>query len=89
MEDRKFTIYQRKHTYLGGKVEDGCLSLESDVYGPEYDSEKMYSFSKEETEKLFSVITLEDFIKLCRKKNVSGMEDFLEQNDIHYQSMAF
>lgn len=50
---------------------------------------KYYSFSKEETEKLFSIISVEDFIALCKKKHVGGMEDFLEENKIAYEAFCW
>lgn len=87
--DQKFIIYDEKYVHLSGEISDGCLYLESDVYGEEYDSEKYYSFSKEETEKLFSIISLNDFITLCQTRRLIGMEDFLEKNCITYKSHCF
>ena len=60
MEDRKFAVYSEPGVYLGGEIKNGCLHLESDVFG-ELDSEQHYSFSKEDTDKLFSLISFEDF----------------------------
>ena len=81
MEDRKFTVYSEPGVYLGGEIENGCLHLESDVFG-EFDSEQHYSFSKEDTDKLFSVISFEDFCELCRREHLLGMDEFLEKNGI-------
>ena len=81
MEDRKFTIYDEISVYLGGEIKDGCLHLESDVFG-EFDSEQHYSFSKEDTDKLFLLISFEDFCELCRREHLSGMREFLEKNGI-------
>ena len=65
--------------------------MESDIVGDDQypDSEKIYSFSKEETEKLFSIISVDDFVKLCREKHLMGMEEFLEDNKIAYDSFVF
>ena len=84
-----FTIYSEQNISLTGKIIDGCLSLESNVYGDEHDSEKHYEFSKEETEKLFNLITKDDFIELCKKKRLIGMEEFLDKNHIEYKTFTY
>ena len=50
IKDKEFVIYSEKYVSLTGKTIGGCLSLESNVYGDDHDSEKHYEFSKEETE---------------------------------------
>ena len=82
MKDQKFTIYEETGVYLGGEIKDGCLELLSEVYG-EWDSEQHYSFSKEDTEKLFSLISLENFIVFCREKNLLELDEFFKEHDIH------
>jgi len=91
MKDQKIVCYKSRYSYLGGEIKDGKLQLESDVYDVEdgMGGEKHYSFSKEETEKLFSIISVEDFIALCKKKHVGGMEDFLEENKITYEAFCW
>ena len=84
-----FTIYSEQNISLTGKIIDGCLSLESNVYGDEHDSEKHYEFSKEETEKLFNLITKDDFIELCKKKRLIGMEEYLDKNHIEYKTFTY
>lgn len=88
MENRILEIYSEKHVSLNGKIINGSLSLESNIYGEGYDSEKHYTFSKTETEKLFSIITKEDFVKLCRKERLIGMENFLKENGIRYETFT-
>lgn len=88
-KDREFVIYSEKYVSLTGKIIDGCLSLESNIYGDDYDSEKHYEFSKEETEKLFKLISIDDFIKLCQKEYLLGMEEFLKDNDIKHSSFTY
>ena len=88
MKDMKFVIYDYGCVALDAEIEDGKLTLVSNVFG-EYDSEKTYSFSKEGTEKLFSIISIDDFVSLCRKENLMGMEKFLERNDIKYASFTW
>ena len=84
-----FTIYSEQNISLTGKIIDGCLSLESNVCGDEHGSEKHYEFSKEETEKLFHLISMDDFTKLCKKEHVIGMEDFLDKNHIKYKTFTY
>ena len=84
-----FTIYSEQNISLTGKIIDGCLSLESNVFGDEHDSEKHYEFSKEETEKLFNLISMDDFTKLCKKEHVIGMEEFLDTNHIKYKTFTY
>lgn len=88
-EERSFDIYSEQYVSLKGKIKDGCLALESNVYGKDYDNEKFYDFSKEETEKLFDLISLENFIELCRREHLVGMEKFLSDNQINYRSFTY
>ena len=85
LEDRRFTIYHERYVYLGGEIKDGCLKLTSEVMGDEDfpDREKHYIFTQEQTEKLFSVISLEDLIESCREGRLMWLEDFLSENGIH------
>ena len=83
-----FTCYFERYAYLKGEIKNGCLHLESTVYGDDCDSEKHYSFSREATVKLFSVLTLNEFIELCRIKGLAGAEKLLSENDITYESTA-
>ena len=84
-EIRKIEVYNEENVALNGMIIDGCLSLESNVYGEEYNSEMHYRFSKNETRKLFRTISEEDFIALCKERRVTGMEKFLNDNDIRYE----
>lgn len=81
MKDQVFTICREPHIFFGGEIKDGRLHLVSEVYG-EYDSEQNYSFSKEDTDKLFSLISLEDFCALCRREHLQGMDAYLEKHGI-------
>ena len=89
IKDKEFVIYSDKYVSLTGKIADGCLSLESNVYGDDHDSEKHYECSKEETEKLFKLISLDDFIKFCQKEHLLGMETFLKENNIEYRTFTY
>lgn len=89
MKEQSFDIYNERHVHLNGYItEDGCLRLDSDVYGPDYDSERHYDFTKEETDRLFSIISLEDFIALCQEQHLIGMEKFLTDHHITYGTIT-
>ena len=89
MQDRDIDIYGGGGTSLGGYIREGCLILKSEVYGDDYESERNYKFTKEDTEKLFSIISIEDFIELCKRERVRGMEKFLHKNGIHPTTVTF
>ncbi len=84
MNDCKFTIYNEQYVSLKGTIGDGRLELTSHVYGDEIypDSEEHYAFSQEQTEKLFSLISLEDFIDSCRSGHLLWLSQFLEEHEI-------
>ncbi len=83
MDDMDLNIYNTRTISLNGVIRDGQLHITSEVYGDDYDSEKHYVFSVEDTNKLFSLIDVDSFIELCRKENVIGMEAFFRKNEIH------
>ena len=89
MKDRKFVIYKERYISLSGQIAGGCLSLDSEVHGDDFDSEKHYRFTKEQTEKLFSIISHDDFLELCREKHLVGMEDFLSKYGIVPETCTF
>lgn len=74
-------IYARDNVYLDAIIEDDVLTIVSNVFG-KYDSEMTYSFSKEQTERLFKLISFEDFIITLREKDTEWMEEFLKENNI-------
>ena len=84
MKDQSFTIYYSDGVHFGGDIQNNCLSLTSEVWGGGFESERHYTFTQEETRKLFRIITLDQFIKLCQRGRLTGMEDFLKEHDIHY-----
>lgn len=84
-----FVIYSEGNSTLEGDIKEGRLHLESCVYGEDYDSEKHYTFSKEDTDKLFSLMSLSDFIKACQEGHLMWLEDYLEENDIHPGTCCF
>lgn len=85
LQDRGLHMYFGR-SYLGGEITDGVLTVESEVYGGDdwYDSERYYTLTKESTEKLFSLVTVEEFEEIGRTCNLSGLLSFLDRNDIEY-----
>ncbi len=90
MKDQHFSCYAGSGSSLSGYICDGRLYLDSEIYGGDdfYDSESHYVFSKEETDRLFSIISLDDFISLCRSSHLLGMEEFLQQHGIKYGNIV-
>lgn len=89
LHDTHVFMYGGGGVYLGGHIKDGVLTMTSEVYGDDdgfgsYDSERNYTFSKERTEKLFTIVSVKEFEEIGRKGKVRGMEDFLNRNGIDY-----
>ena len=55
-----------------GSIRNGALFIESEIHA-EYDSEKVYTLSRCATGRLFSLLTVEEFTKLCREGLFSGL----------------
>ena len=89
MEDLDFVIYKEKYISLSGQILGGYLLLDSEVCGDDFDSEKHYRFTKEQTGKLFSIIAFDDFLALCMEKHLIGMEAFLEEHGIFPETAGF
>ena len=89
MKDCKFDIYDERYVHLFGEFRNGCLQLTSLIFGEDRDSEMIYDFSKADTEKLFFLVSLEDFKKICRAGHLLGMEKFLKDNGIRWSSFVY
>lgn len=91
MENITFTIYKDRCVYDGGGIKDDCLYIDSEISGADDfpDSERHYRLSKEETAKLLSTITLDQFIELCKSKGLTGMEEYFNTNSITYDLDCF
>ncbi|WP_029231702.1 hypothetical protein [Butyrivibrio sp. VCB2006] len=87
--DIDFTVYKETNVGLSGSIKKGCLHLESYVYGEDYDSEKYYDFSEEDTERLFSINSFDVFLINLRQGRLRWMESFLEDYDIHPKTSCF
>ena len=51
-------------------------------------SEIHYILSPDTTKKLFSIIEQKDFIELCRKDGLEGMENFFNSHDLPYRRVC-
>ena len=67
MKDQSFSIYHCEGVSFSGDIRNNCLSLTSEAWGGGFSSERHYTFTREETRKLFRIITLDQFVKLCQK----------------------
>lgn len=81
VKDMSIQIYARDNVFLDAIIEDDALTIVSNVFG-DFDSEKTYSFSKEQTERLFRLMKFEDFISTLREKDIEWMEDYLKEVNI-------
>ncbi len=83
-----FEICNENYRYLSGKLSDGCLHLKSEVWGDDYDSEKHYDLSREETDILFRAMSLDDFLDECAKEGLEWMEDFFKDIGINPRTVC-
>ena len=88
MKNQTFNIYSESNLSLSGEIREGCLHLTSEVWG-DYDSEQHIDFFKDATEKLFSLISLDEFIALCRKERLLGLNKYLDDNEIERSTFTF
>ena len=91
MKDKGFVIYADRYVYLGGSIENGCLRLESEIDGGEdfIDSEQYVFLSREETDKLFSICSLDELIELGRREDYGGLVGYLIKNGIEFSVTGF
>ncbi len=87
MEDKGFVIYSDSGVYLGGDLRNGCLSLESEVYGY-IDSEAHFTLDKENTQKLMYGLALDTLIAIGKEQRSSGIIDLLKKYGIDYNYMV-
>lgn len=80
--DREFVIYSDRNVYLGGRIKNGQLQLESEVYGEDYDSEQHIDFSDEDTKRLFSLMSFQEFMVFMKEQHLLGLNALLKENGI-------
>lgn len=89
MENKSFEVYREENISLSGCINNNTLHLTSMVYGEWGDSEKYYDFTKENTEKLFSLISFENFLEELRKDKLDWLSTFLKENDIQVKEFCW
>ena len=89
MEDQTFIIYSESSLTLKGEIRDGCLHLTSEVWGGGYDGEQYIDFSKDNTDKLFSLLSLNEFICMCQKVHLLGLDKYLDEKGIERSTFTW
>lgn len=82
MKDMSIDVYERRPVYLHAIIKDDELTIVSNVFGEHFESEKTYSFTKDQTDRLFKLMKFEDFIKTLREKDIEWMEEYLKEVNI-------
>lgn len=68
------------------EVVDDCLELHSEIYEDDFDSEKHYYLSKENTEYLLKLIPLESLIEIGKKYGtIHPLVDIIDAIGIEYK----
>lgn len=88
LTDRDFVVYSERYCSLKGQIRDGQLYLESNVYGDDYDSEQHIEFTLDNTEKLFSLMSFEEFVGFLQEKRLIGFNEFLREKGIEAQTIT-
>ena len=88
----QFNIYDHPClSYLDLIYENETIVLVSiiRVYGGD-ESEVHYSLSREETKKLLNTVSLDEFIRICQKRNtILGILDYFKENNITYSPKGY
>lgn len=85
---KSFAMYNERYLHLNMYIrEDGLVHILSEAYGDEYDSELNISITKEETIKLFSNISVEEFVEYCN--DTYDVEKILNKFNIDYSTCGF
>ena len=83
LDDKYFIIYSDRYVYNDVSLHNGYLEFVSEVEGEDgYHSENHIIFSKEDTKKLFTVLTWDEFIQLVKKDDDNKLSEIYEALDI-------
>ena len=88
MKNQKITICVERGYYFGGEIENGKLSLVSEVYGDDFESERRYEFSRQETTRLFEIVSVDGFVEMCKQEGTTGLDMFLQNHHITCQCVT-
>lgn len=89
MKDQHFHIVHKEYESRWGDIENGCLHVEANTYFEDYAPERQWFLTKEDTDKLFSIMTLEEFIKFASAANWEEIEDMFEKHGIEPEIFIF
>ena len=65
--------------HIVSEIDDDEMGFHSEVH---------YILSQDETKKLYSIVTEEEFSEICRTSGSTGMQKFLEAHDIQYRRVG-
>ena len=82
IEDTKFSIKSGSCVSRYGEIKDGEMHLTSEVYGDDFDSEQHISFSKADTKRILSMMTLDEFCDFYGKVGTLGLNDFIREHKL-------
>ncbi len=88
----ELTIYDiPRCSYLGLKIINGCMTLISEIQaGDAGDIVNHYELSKEETEKFFNIMSLNEFLDFGKKeKSIRSVLKLLDDKEIKYSTRSF
>ena len=92
MKDLNVNLYSNPGvSYLDLRIQNDCAELISEIRSDDGDDfEVHYILNEEETKKLLSLITLEEFIEFARKeKTLLTILKFLDANNIIYKKIGY
>lgn len=82
IEDTTFSIKSETYVSRYGKIKDGEMHLTSEVHGDDFDSEQHIIFSKADTERILSMMTLKEFRDFYGKVGTLGLEEFIKEHKL-------
>ena len=82
-KDTSFSIKSEKNYSFYGNITQGEIHLTSTVRGDDWDSEKLYTFSKEDTAYILSLMSIEEFRDFCAEKDVEGLDEFIKEHHLN------
>ena len=88
----ELTVYDiPRCSYLGLKIIDGSMTLISEIQaGDAGDIVNHYELSKEETDKLFALVSLNEFLEFGKKeRSIHSVLKFFDERKIKYFVHSF
>ena len=82
-KNNTFHIKSQNNASFYGDITGGKIHLTSMVYGDDWDSEKHIDFSKEDTQYILSMMSIEEFRDFCAEKDLNGLYDFIKEHKLN------